>query len=199
VRDNRLSTKHKFDHLDSSHGRNCVFVSDGEAENFLVIHVEHWEEPVSSKGSQCQHIWSPCSMLPITSSQQYSTSFATVLVVAYYARAICPTIACFASLRIELRGEARFHRSVLHRPVSGLVLAAYAARNRMCAASPVPRLVPGLVSAAHPALSPARSRVCAAPPAPRSVLGLTSAAYPALSPSLDLAWAAPSHPCPVPG
>jgi hypothetical protein len=25
-----LSTEHKFDHLDSSHGRNCIFVSDGQ-------------------------------------------------------------------------------------------------------------------------------------------------------------------------
>jgi hypothetical protein len=42
----RLRTEHKFDHLDSSHGRNCILVSDGEKEKLLVVDLEHWEEVV---------------------------------------------------------------------------------------------------------------------------------------------------------
>jgi hypothetical protein len=43
----RLSAKHKFDHhLDSPHGRNCIFLPDGENENLLVVDLEHLEEVV---------------------------------------------------------------------------------------------------------------------------------------------------------
>jgi hypothetical protein len=47
----RLSTEHKFDHLDSSREFNCFFVADGENKKLFVVYLVHRREEVYSHGA----------------------------------------------------------------------------------------------------------------------------------------------------